>query len=49
MSKVSLRKVNKIYGRGADQVHAVQDLSLDMRTVNLLLCSAHPAAARHQP
>ena len=30
MAKVSLRKVNKIYGSGASAVHAVQDLDLEI-------------------
>ncbi len=30
MSRVSLTKVNKIYGRGASRVHAVQDLDLEI-------------------
>ena len=30
MAKVSLRKVNKIYGSGANAVHAVQDLDLEI-------------------
>ncbi|MCY4005598.1 MAG: ABC transporter ATP-binding protein [Rhodobacteraceae bacterium] len=30
MSGVSLQKVNKIYGSGADSVHAVQDLDLEV-------------------